>query len=133
VLATGVLVVAACGGGDDGALDTGAPLTAPSTLEPASDDGCAPASTTGPPVTDAPDVDRTGDPTTSLPAGDSGDSGDSGDAGDAGDEPTDPTTPTAAPEVPEILQVTAPVVGGGEIDLAAYGDRPLLLWFWAPF
>lgn len=26
-----------------------------------------------------------------------------------------------------------PLVGGGEIDLAAYLDKPLLLWFWAPY
>lgn len=25
------------------------------------------------------------------------------------------------------------LVGGGQLDLAAYMDKPLLLWFWAPF
>jgi hypothetical protein len=34
--------------------------------------------------------------------------------------------------VPEILDVVAPVVGGGELDLAALAGRPLALWFWAP-
>lgn len=42
---------------------------------------------------------------------------------------TDGESPTDA----GILEVSASLVGGGEIDLAAYGDRPLLLWFWAPF
>lgn len=33
----------------------------------------------------------------------------------------------------ELLDVTAPVVGGGTVDLAAYGSEPLALWFWAPY
>lgn len=35
--------------------------------------------------------------------------------------------------VPAALQFSAPLVGGGEIDLAELGDRPVLLWFWAPW
>jgi len=39
----------------------------------------------------------------------------------------------AAVAVPEALQFTAPLVGGGEIDLAAnFDNKPTLLWFWAP-
>jgi hypothetical protein len=38
--------------------------------------------------------------------------------------------PTAA--VPETLAFTAPLVGGGTIDLAQYAGTPVLLWFWAP-
>ena len=55
-----------------------------------------------------------------------------------------PATPapaaTAAPsggdvgtEVPAALQFTAPLVGGGEIELGALAGRPVLLWFWAPW
>jgi hypothetical protein len=32
---------------------------------------------------------------------------------------------------PEAIPVN--LVGGGLLDLAAYSDKPLLLWFWAPF
>jgi hypothetical protein len=34
--------------------------------------------------------------------------------------------------VPDTLTVTAPLVGGGTIDLAQYAGTPVLLWFWAP-
>lgn len=33
----------------------------------------------------------------------------------------------------DLLAITAPVVGGGTIDLAAYASEPLALWFWAPY
>jgi hypothetical protein len=33
---------------------------------------------------------------------------------------------------PAVLDVVAPAVGGGEIDLASYAGRELALWFWAP-
>lgn len=48
------------------------------------------------------------------------------------------TTGTTAPAadapaaVPAALQFTAPLVGGGEFDGAAYGDKPTVFWFWAP-
>lgn len=53
--------------------------------------------------------------------------------------PTEPSTlptlrepdATGAP-VPEVLDVVAPVVGGGELDLAAFAGQPVALWFWAP-
>lgn len=35
--------------------------------------------------------------------------------------------------VPAALQFTAPLVGGGEIELGEYAGRPVLLWFWAPW
>jgi hypothetical protein len=35
--------------------------------------------------------------------------------------------------VPAALQLTAPLVGGGEIELGALAGRPVLLWFWAPW
>ena len=49
--------------------------------------------------------------------------------------PTDgPEAATTAPDVvvPEALQFTAPLVGGGEFDGAAYADKPTVFWFWAP-
>lgn len=42
------------------------------------------------------------------------------------------TTPSPAAEVPEILSFTAPLLGGGTFDGAAYAGAPLALWFWAP-
>ena len=50
------------------------------------------------------------------------------------------TTPTTTPgatgiaeQAPEALRFTASLVGGGEVDLAGYAGRPVLLWFWAPY
>jgi hypothetical protein len=107
LVAAGALMASGCGGGDD-AAGSGAPTTAPGTTEPApASDGVAP-----PPITATTDENETTDA-----------AGTAGDAGDAAD----------TRDTPEILQVSAPLVGGGELDLAAYGDRPLLLWFWAPF
>jgi len=34
--------------------------------------------------------------------------------------------------VPQSLSFSAPKVGGGTIDMAAYAGQPVLLWFWAP-
>jgi hypothetical protein len=57
--------------------------------------------------------------------------------GDPTTEPM-PTTgtdaETTAPDVvvPEALRFTAPLVGGGEFDGAAYADKPTVFWFWAP-
>ncbi len=46
-----------------------------------------------------------------------------------------PAEATAPPnvDVPEALQLSAPLVGGGEIELGALAGRPVLLWFWAPW
>jgi hypothetical protein len=47
------------------------------------------------------------------------------------EDPPDTTPPTSP--APEALQFTAPLVGGGEIDLAAgFDDKPTVFWFWAP-
>jgi hypothetical protein len=35
--------------------------------------------------------------------------------------------------VPAALQFSAPLVGGGEIELGPLAGRPVLLWFWAPW
>lgn len=65
----------------------------------------------------------------------------------AGDTAADPTIGSTAPEastqpadasvpdtrtVPQALQFSAPLVGGGTFDAAAYAGKPLALWFWGP-
>ncbi len=35
--------------------------------------------------------------------------------------------------VPEALKFSAPLVGGGDIELSTLAGRPVLLWFWAPW
>jgi hypothetical protein len=40
---------------------------------------------------------------------------------------------SGVPETPSALRFTAPLVGGGEIDLAGYAGQPVLFWFWAPY
>jgi hypothetical protein len=67
-----------------------------------------------------------------------------------GDEPGDaaavPTTTPAASAAsaatagwagagaaPAARRSAAPLVGGGEVDLAGYAGQPVLLWFWAPY
>jgi hypothetical protein len=47
--------------------------------------------------------------------------------------PTVPGATGVAAHAPEALRFTAPLVGGGEVDLAGYAGRPVLLWFWAPY
>lgn len=42
------------------------------------------------------------------------------------------TTPPPPAAVPDILSFTAPLLGGGTFDGAAYAGAPLALWFWAP-
>lgn len=44
------------------------------------------------------------------------------------------TTTSAPPvSVPEARDWSADLVGGGRIDMAELGERPILLWFWAPY
>ena len=46
----------------------------------------------------------------------------------------DETTTSAPPvSVPEARDWSADLVGGGRIDMAELGERPILLWFWAPY
>jgi hypothetical protein len=56
----------------------------------------------------------------------------SGETGGGSATTTAPAAGAATAGVPEILDVVAPAVGGGEVDLRAYAGRPLVLWFWAP-
>jgi hypothetical protein len=43
------------------------------------------------------------------------------------------TNPAGALPPPDALRFTAPLVGGGDVDLAGYAGQPVLLWFWAPY
>ena len=117
MLVSGAFIVSACGGeaeqSDPGVAVTAAPTT------PDLDTGESPEATTV-----APDDPGNDDPGNDDPGND--DTGN--DDGPAEPEAEDPTA-----EAPEILRFSSPVVGGGELDLAAFGDRPVLLWFWAPF
>lgn len=61
-------------------------------------------------------------------------------ATDATTPPESSTAATPAPTdgsvdaaVPEALDFSAPLVGGGTIELGASAGRPVLLWFWAPW
>ena len=36
-------------------------------------------------------------------------------------------------EAPAALQFSAPLIGGGDIELTTLAGRPVLLWFWAPW
>lgn len=53
--------------------------------------------------------------------------------------PSSPTSTSApggsadAVAVPAALDFTAPLVGGGEIEMGEFAGRPVLLWFWAPW
>ncbi len=47
--------------------------------------------------------------------------------------PADGSSGPGVAAVPAALQLTAPLVGGGEIELGELAGRPVLLWFWAPW
>lgn len=49
----------------------------------------------------------------------------------ATDAPVDGSNGTSG--IPAALQLSAPLVGGGEIELGEFAGRPVLLWFWAPW
>jgi len=46
--------------------------------------------------------------------------------------PVDTATPEQVATAPEALQFSAPVVGGGELDMRAYAGQTVAFWFWAP-
>ena len=53
----------------------------------------------------------------------------------AGAATTACATPTAGSQpvaAPAALQFTAPLVGGGTLNLASYAGTTVALWFWAP-
>lgn len=43
------------------------------------------------------------------------------------------STTAATGPVPESINWTAPLIGGGEIDMSGFRDRGVMLWFWAPY
>lgn len=48
--------------------------------------------------------------------------------------PAGSTAPApAGGEAPAALQFSAPLVGGGDVELTTLAGRPVLLWFWAPW
>lgn len=100
--ATLVLVAGACGSDVDATPATSA----------VADTGAAPAAT---------QPDAPAGPATSQAAGDAGAA-----------VTTTAGTDTQAATTPEALQFTAPLLGGGVFDGAAYGERPVVFWFWAP-
>lgn len=42
------------------------------------------------------------------------------------------TVDTDVPAAPDALQFSAPLVGGGTLDLTQFAGRTVALWFWAP-
>ena len=47
--------------------------------------------------------------------------------------PTGTDAARAPADAPAALGFSAPLVGGGEIELGSLAGRPVLLWFWAPW
>lgn len=101
-LAVAALVLAACAG--EPAVETAGTVTDP-TPAPTAPATTVPGETPAAPTT----IPTATDPTATDPA------------------PTVPAVP-----VPEALQFSAPLVGGGELDLASLAGQRVLLWFWAP-
>ena len=105
------ILVSACTSTNDGSDAENATPTAPA---PTAESVDAPSDTEPAPVEQrAADTSDTADDATT----------------DAGTEP--PAAPDAV-AVPAALQFSAPLVGGGEFDGAAYADKPTVFWFWAP-
>jgi hypothetical protein len=105
-LAGAVLALAACGGSDD-AAPTAAPATTAATT----------ASTAGSATATSP-IDGTAPaPGAVAPATD----------------PTGETGGAVVADPPDALAFSAPLIGGGDIEMASLAGRPVLLWFWAPW
>jgi hypothetical protein len=93
----------------------------------------APATTAVEPTTTEQSVEPIADSSSATAAEPDGNTDGNTETSDA--QPDDETSETAPPSVPapEALQFTAPLVGGGEIDLAAgFDNKPTVFWFWAP-
>ena len=117
MVAGSALVLAACGGGSsEPSADEVTPAPTPAATEaPASPTPTEPVvEDAGAPAADAPTATTVAPPATAA-------AGDSTDAAEA---------PVA---VPAALNFTAPLVGGGEIEMGQFAGRPVLLWFWAPW
>lgn len=48
-------------------------------------------------------------------------------------QPVDGGSSASPADAPAALQFSAPLVGGGDIELTTLAGRPVLLWFWAPW
>ena len=64
-------------------------------------------------------------PTTSEPA--------SLDLMDSSAVPAPSVAQATAPDSPQALRWTAPLIGGGQIDMEEFAGKQVLLWFWAPY
>lgn len=118
-LAAGTLVLAACGGS-----------TPADEATPVAEQGSPAAGTAGS-VTDAP-LDTAADAAAEQPPAPTIDvTTPAPTAPAAGTAPAAPATDPVV--VPAALDLTAPLVTGGEIELGAFAGRPVLLWFWAPW
>jgi hypothetical protein len=88
--------------------------------------GCAPDSSVG----TVPSSDRTTATTAAAGTTLSGVSGE----GDSGSDDRQPSsTAPDAIDVPDGLDWSAPLIGGGSIDMATFTGQQVLLWFWAPY
>jgi hypothetical protein len=115
-LATGTLVLAACGGSSP--ADEATPVADQSiAADPAVEQAPADTIDIGATAPDAPVVAATDAPASG--------------ASSSGAPATD--APDPAVVVPAALDFTAPLITGGEIELGALAGRPVLLWFWAPW
>ena len=47
--------------------------------------------------------------------------------------PAAPIASVPAPDTPESLDWSAPLIGGGTIEMAGFTGQQVLLWFWAPY
>jgi hypothetical protein len=43
------------------------------------------------------------------------------------------TSATVLGPAPESIDWSAPLIGGGSIDMTGYRDQAVMLWFWAPY
>lgn len=64
--------------------------------------------------------------------GNAGDTSPSVSTSPASTVPPETASPDQAASAAEALQFSAPVVGGGELDLRTYAGQTVAFWFWAP-
>lgn len=103
---TGMLALGACGGADESPTAAGqAQISAPAPTAVSTAAG-TPGTTPAAPVAGSP----------TAPA-----------------QPAATAAGTPAVQAPEALRFTAPLVGGGTLDMASLAGAPVLMWFWAPY
>lgn len=130
-VALAAVLLAACGGSDDEPASTATPDTDAVAEEPAAE----PAETTPAPTAEEPDTTEAPAAPAEEPAPEPAET-----EPPPAEEPAPEPAPDPAPEptdppvaVPAALQFSAPLVGGGEIEMGEFAGRPVLLWFWAPW